>query len=40
MARADFTFSDLEQWLDNNRVTEIECLEPDLTGVEIGRAHV
>ena len=36
-ARDQFTFSDLEQWLDNNRVTEIECLVPDLTGVARGK---
>jgi type IV secretory pathway ATPase VirB11/archaellum biosynthesis ATPase len=32
-ARDQFNFSELEQWLDNKRVTEIECLVPDLTGV-------
>ena len=30
-------FADLEQWLDQNRVTEIECLVPDLTGVARGK---
>jgi glutamine synthetase len=32
-----FSFSDLEQWLDKHRVTEIECLVPDLTGVARGK---
>ncbi len=31
------TFAELEQWLDLNRVTEIECLVPDLTGVARGK---
>ena len=35
--RDQFSFSDLEQWLDTNRVTEIECLVPDLTGVARGK---
>jgi glutamine synthetase len=35
--RQRFNFSDLEQWLDENRVTEIECLVPDLTGVARGK---
>ena len=35
--RDRFTFSDLEQWLDDNAVTEIECLVPDLTGVARGK---
>jgi glutamine synthetase len=35
--RQDFTFADLEQWLNQNRVTEIECLVPDLTGVARGK---
>ncbi len=30
------TFGELEQWLDHHRVTEIECLVPDLTGVARG----
>ncbi len=30
--REDFSFADLEQWLNERRVTEIECLVPDLTG--------
>jgi glutamine synthetase len=36
-AKDQFTFADLEQWLDTNRVTEIECLVPDLTGVARGK---
>ena len=32
-----FTFSDMEQWFDEQRVTEIECLVPDLTGVARGK---
>lgn len=35
--RKHFNFNDLEQWLDRNRVTEIECLVPDLTGVARGK---
>jgi glutamine synthetase len=35
--RKDFTFADLEHWLNQNRVTEIECLVPDLTGVARGK---
>jgi len=37
MAREPFTFSELEQWLNKNHVTEIECLVPDLTGVARGK---
>ncbi len=37
MVREPFTFSELEQWLDKHRVTEIECLVPDLTGVARGK---
>ncbi|MBU6258327.1 MAG: glutamine synthetase [Burkholderiales bacterium] len=37
MVREPFTFSDLEHWLDQQRVTEIECLVPDLTGVARGK---
>ena len=35
--RDSFNFSELEQWLNKNRVTEIECLVPDLTGVARGK---
>jgi glutamine synthetase len=35
--RQDFTFSDLENWFNEQRVTEIECLVPDLTGVARGK---
>jgi glutamine synthetase len=35
--RDNFTFTQLEQWLDTHRVTEIECLVPDLTGVARGK---
>ena len=35
--RENFTFSELEQWLNTHRVTEIECLVPDLTGVARGK---
>jgi glutamine synthetase len=31
------TFTELEQWLDHERVTEVECLVPDLTGVARGK---
>ncbi len=35
--RDNFSFSELEQWLNEHRVTEIECLVPDLTGVARGK---
>jgi glutamine synthetase len=35
--RQHFNFSDLEHWLNERRVTEIECLVPDLTGVARGK---
>ncbi len=35
--RENFSFSDLENWLNEQRVTEIECLVPDLTGVARGK---
>ena len=35
--RENFSFSDLENWLNQQRVTEIECLVPDLTGVARGK---
>ena len=35
--RENFSFSDLEHWLNAQRVTEIECLVPDLTGVARGK---
>ena len=35
--RDQYTYSDLEQWLDRHRVTEIECLVPDLTGLARGK---
>ena len=31
--KKNFGFAELEQWLNERRVTEIECLVPDLTGV-------
>ncbi len=31
------TFNELEQWLNQRRVTEVECLVPDLTGVARGK---
>ena len=38
MASPDLTtFADLERWLDDRGVTEIECLVPDLTGVARGK---
>lgn len=36
-SRVPTSFSDLEHWLDERRVTEIECLVPDLTGVARGK---
>jgi len=35
--KSHFTFSELESWLNERRVTEIECLVPDLTGVARGK---
>ncbi|MEP7280928.1 MAG: glutamine synthetase family protein [Rubrivivax sp.] len=35
--RESMSFNQLEQWLDQHRVTEIECLVPDLTGVARGK---
>jgi glutamine synthetase len=37
VTKQNFTFSDLENWLNERRVTEIECLVPDLTGVARGK---
>src|SRR5438067_311798 len=37
VVRDNFTFSELELWLNERRVTEIECLVPDLTGVARGK---
>ena len=36
-SRAGFSHQDMERWLDEHRVTEIECLVPDLTGVARGK---
>ncbi len=36
-ARDATSFADLERWLDERRVTEVECLVPDLTGVARGK---
>ncbi len=36
-SRENFTFAELENWLNVNRVTEIECLVPDLPGVARGK---
>ena len=35
--RENFSHNDMERWLDENQVTEIECLVPDLTGVPRGK---
>ena len=37
VSRDNFTFGELEQWFRQHRVTEIECLVPDLTGVARGK---
>ena len=37
VSKEHFTFAELEGWLDQHRVTEIECLVPDLTGVARGK---
>lgn len=36
-ARKHLSFNDLELWLNQRRVTEVECLVPDLTGVARGK---
>ena len=33
----NFTLADMDRWLTDNNVTEIECLVPDLTGVARGK---
>ncbi len=35
--RKNFSYSDMDQWLNEKRVSEIECLIPDLTGVARGK---
>ena len=35
--RKNFSYNDMDQWLNDKRVTEIECLVPDLTGVARGK---
>ena len=35
--RENFTNADLDRWLNENRIDEIECLVPDLTGVARGK---
>ncbi|MFO1269000.1 MAG: glutamine synthetase family protein [Rubrivivax sp.] len=35
--KSSYTFSQLTNWLNEHRVTEIECLVPDLTGVARGK---
>ncbi|MDQ1920187.1 glutamine synthetase family protein [Massilia pseudoviolaceinigra] len=37
VVRKNFTFSDMDLWLNQRQVTEIECLVPDLTGVARGK---
>ena len=37
MDKSKYSFADLEQWFNDRRVTEIECLVPDLTGVARGK---
>ena len=37
VVRKEITFSELEQWFREHRVTEVECLVPDLTGVARGK---
>jgi glutamine synthetase len=37
VSRSSFTEKDLERWLDQNRISEIECLVPDLAGVARGK---
>ena len=35
--RKDFSYADMDRWLDERQVSEIECLVPDLTGVARGK---
>ena len=35
--RENFSNADLDRWLNENRIDEIECLVPDLTGVARGK---
>ncbi len=35
--RDNFSYTDMDEWLNVKRVTEIECLVPDLTGVARGK---
>ena len=35
--RKNFSYADMDRWLDARLVTEIECLVPDLTGVARGK---
>jgi len=35
--RQNFSYNDMDQWLNDKQVTEIECLVPDLTGVARGK---
>jgi glutamine synthetase len=35
--RENFSYTDMDLWLNEKRVTEIECLVPDLTGVARGK---
>ncbi len=37
MTTKQMTFNELESWLNERRVTEVECLVPDLTGVARGK---
>ncbi|MCE3605121.1 glutamine synthetase family protein [Massilia sp. P8910] len=37
VVRKNFTYSDMDLWLNQRLVTEIECLVPDLTGVARGK---
>jgi glutamine synthetase len=37
VSKNELTFAGLEQWLNDRKVTEIECLVPDLTGVARGK---
>ena len=36
-ATKTMNFNDLEQWLNERRVTENECLVPDLTGLRCAK---
>ena len=37
LSPSNFELADMDRWLTDNNITEIECLVPDLTGVARGK---